>query len=70
MSYNKSLTPLIKAIGARKSIVSAKVKATGVPIIDAFHGEMHSLMDPNVQRKLLEVTAALITGSPNSTARN
>jgi len=65
MIYKKSLTPLIKAIGARKSKVSAKIKATGVPIIDAFHGEMHSLMDPNVQRRLLKVTEALLSGSAN-----
>ena len=65
MIFNKSLTPLIKAIGARQSIVSAKVKTTGGQIIDAFHGEMHSLMDPNVQRRLLELTEALISGTAN-----
>ena len=65
MSPNKSLTALIKAIGARKSVVSASFRQTGVPILDAFHGEMHSLMDPNVQYKLLEVTEALIFGEAN-----
>lgn len=67
MSPSKNLTALINAIGARKSEVSASRRQTGVPIIDAYHGEMSSLMDPNVQYKLLEVTEALIFGEADLT---
>ena len=65
-SPNKNLTALINAISARKSEVSASRRQTGVPIIDAYHGEMYYFLDPNVQYKLFEVTEALIFGEADS----
>ncbi|MEL6723095.1 MAG: aminotransferase class I/II-fold pyridoxal phosphate-dependent enzyme [Pseudomonadota bacterium] len=60
---HKKLTDLIKAISARRTFVAGKFKQTGVPIIDAFHGEMHAQMDTGVQQKLLAAIPQLISES-------
>jgi len=57
------MTALVSDIGARKSRIRKRLDASAIPIIDVFHGEMRFSMHPNVQRRIVDVTRALVDHS-------
>lgn len=55
------LSRLVSDISARKARIRRKVEASGISVIDAFHGEMRFSMHPAVEEGLLRVTRDLLS---------
>lgn len=57
-----AFTPLIRAISKRKSMISKKIRAKGVEILDLYHGEMRYLMAAEARAALQKETALILAG--------